>query len=98
MTDGPLYGWEARTMYVQCEATTRGQAKAQVAWEIGEAYVDMRCRRVWLHFRELTEDDAEQVWLDDWYPGYKAWIGCHPSDTGAVAWWEVTWPCYHMSA
>ena len=87
-----LYGWEPRTRYIRADLTTRGQAKAQVAWEDGEAFTDLRCRKVWLSHREITEDEAMQIWLDDWRPGDTGWLECSKSDPGAVAWWEVTWP------
>ena len=87
-----LHGWEARTMYVVCEGTTRGQAKALVAWDVAMPFTDIRCRRIWLCFKELTEQEAEDAWVEEWRPGYKAWIGCKRTDEGAVAWWEVTWP------
>jgi hypothetical protein len=87
-----LYGWEPRTRYVQAESATRGQAKALVAWEDGEPFTALRCRRVWLHEREITEDDALFINMDDWYEGYVGWIECSPKDEGAIAWWEVTWP------
>lgn len=87
-----LDGWEPRTRYVLADGLTRGQAKARVAWDEGEAFTELRCRRVWLHEREITEDDAAELWMDDWYPGYVAWIGCAQDAAGATAWWELKLP------
>lgn len=87
-----LYGWEPGVRYVLAEGMTRGQAKARIAWDEGEPFTDLRCRLVWLQYREITEADAEDAWLDEWYPGYTAWIGCKQSDVGATAWWEVRVP------
>lgn len=87
-----LHGWEHRTWYLACEHSTRGQAKARVAWDEGELFTDLRCRRVWLVYREVTEQDAQDYWFDDWRPGDEAWLGCKRGTEGAVAWWEVTLP------
>jgi hypothetical protein len=84
-----LTGWEPGVHYVKVSEATRGQAKALVADATGEWFLDLRSRKVWLHEREITEADAEYVWLDDWYPGYVAWIGCKPDAPGAEAWWEI---------
>ena len=87
-----LYGWEQRTRYVPISLFTRGQAKARIAWDECEPFTALRCRRVWLHYRAIREDEACDLWLDEWWPGYEAWVGCNATDEGAVAWWEVTWP------
>src|SRR5690242_10216516 len=87
-----LDGWEPRTRFVLCDEMTRGQAKAAVAWDDGLAFVDLRCSRVYLHYREITEDEAAQCWMDDWREGDQGWIECGRRDEGATAWWCVTWP------
>lgn len=85
-----LHGFEPHTWYIDCEWMTRGQAKAYIAWDECEAFIDLRCRRVWLSHREVTAADANEGWLPDWRPGDKAWMSCERQDAGAVAWWEVT--------
>lgn len=84
-----LNGWEPGVYYVKAAESTRGQAKALVADETCEWFLDLRSRKVWLHEREITEADAEDCWLDDWYPGYVAWIACRRDAHGAEAWWEI---------
>lgn len=89
----PLYGWEARTRYFPCGTYTRGQAKYEASYEEGVAFTDVRCTKVFLHYAEITEDDAMHIpGLPDWSPGDEGWIGCHSKADDAVAWWEVTWP------
>lgn len=85
-------GWEPRTCYLKAEGVTRGQAKSAVAWDMGEAFTDMRCRKVWMQEREIPEDEACDYWLDDWYPGYVAWIECAKDASNAIAYWKVEWP------
>jgi len=89
----PLYGWESRTRYFPCETHTRGQAKSETWYEEAVPFVDIRCRKVFLHYTEITEDDAMQIpGLPDWSPGDTGWIECSSRDEDAVEWWEVTWP------
>jgi len=84
-----VYGWEHGIHYVKVADATRGQAKALVADETCEWFLDLRSRKVWLHEREITEQEAADNWLDDWWPGYVAWIGCKPDAECAEAWWEI---------
>src|ERR1051326_9077405 len=84
-----LYGWECGVHYVKVDEATRGQAKALVEYETGAFFLDLRCRKVWLHEREITEEEAAEAWLDDWWPGYVGWIACRSDADGAAAWWEM---------
>lgn len=92
IVDTELHGWEHRTRYLLCDRYSRNQAKSFVWYEEAVPYTDLRCRRVWLCYREVSEDEAAYQWVEDWEPGVKFWIGCKPEDEGAMAWWEVTWP------
>jgi hypothetical protein len=82
-----LYGWEQHTAFVRAEGVTRGQAKALVAWEIGELFTDMRCRSIWMAHREITEDEACELLCDDWYPGYVGYIQCDEGPGAERFWW-----------
>jgi hypothetical protein len=87
-----LYGFEAHTFYVEASAATRGQAKALVAYEECEPFTDVRCRRVWLELRCVSEEEAADLWLDGWLPDVPVWVACRSDTPGAVAWWELTTP------
>lgn len=87
-----IQGWEPRTVYLRATDLTRGQAKAQAAWELCEAFTDLRCRKVWMQEREIREDEAQDYWLDDWYEGYVAWIECAKDAPDAIPHWKIEWP------